>query len=221
MWRLRGLQPDPFLKVHRWMPVVLARLHRVPTAAFLWASTFRRHAAARTEPQHTHPLAVVDPPQSSGSLEHLPQRSPRRGPRPRDSWAWTDLLTLQSLVIPSPARGGTSRTRRSTNETRRRCQVWLNGASLELFDPPNGLPPGIPTQGQRETQEPSFELDDRTAARVHTLISESQKELFAGRARPAHLNRLWSLREKLSTSSDACTLVQQRHTARTSTSSAL
>ena len=53
----------------------------------------------------------------------------------RDSRAWLDLLILPSLVLPSPSRGGTSRTRRSTNETRRRCQDWLNGVRLELRDP--------------------------------------------------------------------------------------
>ena len=54
--------------------------------------------------------------------------------------AWIDFLILPSLVIPSPTRGGTSRTRHSTNETRRRCQDWLNGVRLELWDPPKHVP---------------------------------------------------------------------------------
>ena len=37
----------------------------------------------------------------------------------RDSKAWIDFLLLPCLVLPSPARGGSSRTRRSTHETRR------------------------------------------------------------------------------------------------------
>ena len=56
----------------------------------------------------------------------------------RDSRAWIDFLLLPSLVLPSPARGGSSRTRRSTNETRRRCQDWLT--ALSSGDPPP-LPP--------------------------------------------------------------------------------
>ena len=71
----------------------------------------------------------------------------------RDSRAWTDLLVLPSLVLPSPSRGGSSRTRRSTNETRRRCQDWLNGVRLEL-------------------PEASFDLDEHTSTRVQTLIAQ-------------------------------------------------
>ena len=91
----------------------------------------------------------------------------------RDSRAWSDLLILPSLVIPSPSRGGTSRTRRSTNETRRRCQDWLNEVRLEPWEPlPKHTPARNPRKGQLESNAPSFDLDDATARRVHTLISE-------------------------------------------------
>ena len=86
----------------------------------------------------------------------------------RDTRAWLDLLILPSLVRPSPSRGGTSRTRRSTNETRRRRQDWLN----VLWNPPKRTPGRVPPKGQTSSPEQSIELDDRTASRVQTLISE-------------------------------------------------
>ena len=103
----------------------------------------------------------------------------------RDSRAQSYLLCLPSLVIPSPSRGETSRTRRSTNETRRRCQDWLNGVRLELWNPPKHTPTRDPRKGHQESKEPSFELDDATANRVHTLISEGSLR----RACTAHPNR--------------------------------
>ena len=90
----------------------------------------------------------------------------------RDSRAWSDLLMLPSLVLPSPSRGGSSRTRRSTNETRRRCQDWLNGVRLELWDPPRKLSTRIQTQDRKPHPEASFDLDDHTSTRVHSLIAE-------------------------------------------------
>ena len=90
----------------------------------------------------------------------------------RDTRAWLDLLILPSLVLPSPSRGGTSRTRRSTNETRRRCQDWLNGVRLKLWDPLKRAPPRDPPKGTTSSPEHSFELDDRLASRVPSLISE-------------------------------------------------
>ena len=91
----------------------------------------------------------------------------------RDSRAWMDFPLLHSLVLPSPARGGSIRTRRSTNETRRRCQDWLNGVRLELWNPapPPLTPEDLFSRLQPKPQaplEPSFDLDERTAARVHT-----------------------------------------------------
>ena len=114
----------------------------------------------------------------------------------------TDLLSLPSLVIP-----GTSRTRRSTNETRGRCQDWLGGVRLELWDPPK--PTLSPPSRDSATHESSFELDDRTAARVHTL------------ALPSPVILLWLLRGKLWMSSDVCTLALQQHTKIPPTSSGL
>ena len=90
----------------------------------------------------------------------------------RDSRAWSDLLMLPSLVLPSPSRGGSSRTRRSTNETRRRCQDWLNGVRLELWDPPRQRSFGTPVQDRKLQPEASFDLDDRTSTKVHSLIAE-------------------------------------------------
>ena len=90
---------------------------------------------------------------------------------------WIFLL-LPSLVLPSPARGGSSRTRCSTNETRRRCQDWLNGFRLELWDPLPEVPSSqrASTRAQphqlKASPEPSFDLDERTAARVHILAAE-------------------------------------------------
>ena len=90
----------------------------------------------------------------------------------RDSRAWSDLLMLPSLVLPSPSRGGSSRTRRSTNETRRRCQDWLNGVRLELWDPPRQRSFGTQVQDRKLQPEASFDLDDRTSTKVHSLIAE-------------------------------------------------
>ena len=102
----------------------------------------------------------------------------------RDSKAWIDFLLLPSLVLPSPARGGSSRTRRSTNETRRRCQDWLNGVRLDLWDHPQRTSfSRASTHKPQASLEPSFDLDERTAARVHTLITE-------GALRRALLTRL-------------------------------
>ena len=90
----------------------------------------------------------------------------------RDSRAWSDLLMLPSLVLPSPSRGGSSRTRRSTNETRRRCQDWLNGVRLELWDPPRKMSARTQTPDRKPQPETSFDLDDRTSTKVHSLIAE-------------------------------------------------
>ena len=90
----------------------------------------------------------------------------------RDSRAWCDLLMLPSLVLPSPSRGGSSRTRRSTNETRRRCQDWLNGVRLELWDPPRQRSFGAQVQDRKLQPEASFDLDDRTFTKVHSLVAE-------------------------------------------------
>ena len=90
----------------------------------------------------------------------------------RDTRAWLDLLILPSLVLPSPSRGGTKRTRRSTNETRRRCQDWLNGVRLELWDPVKKTPSRASTKETTSSPERDFDLDDRLASRVQSLISE-------------------------------------------------
>ena len=90
----------------------------------------------------------------------------------RDSRAWTDLLVLPSLVLPSPSRGGSSRTRRSTNETRRRCQDWLNGVRLELWDPPRKPSTRTPASERKPPPEASFDLDEHTSTRVHALIAQ-------------------------------------------------
>ena len=90
----------------------------------------------------------------------------------RDSRAWLEFLILPSLVLPSPSRGGTSRTRRSINETRRRCQDWLNGVRLELWDPLKRALARDTTNGKSSSPEQSFELDDRLASWVQSLISE-------------------------------------------------
>ena len=76
------------------------------------------------------------------------------------------------MFFPPRREGGTSRTRRSTNETRRRCQDWSNGVRLELWDTPKRTPGPDPPKGQTSSPEQSFALDDRAASRVQTLISE-------------------------------------------------
>ena len=58
-----------------------------------------------------------------------------------------------------------------------RDQASMSGLAervrLELWDPPpKRTSTRDPRKGQKETTEPSFGLDDHTAARVHTLISE-------------------------------------------------
>ena len=58
--------------------------------------------------------------------------------------------------------------RRSTNETRRPCQDWLNGSALRSGTLQRTSAHAHPHQ----PLQPSFDLDERTAARVHTLIAE-------------------------------------------------
>ena len=59
------------------------RLRRVPITAYLRAPALQRHASTQSDPWHKDPLAIFDPPRSPGSLEHMPQRRPRRGHRPQ------------------------------------------------------------------------------------------------------------------------------------------
>ena len=85
-----------------------------------------------------------------------------------DIWAWVDILSLPSLVIPFPMRACTSRTRRSTKEIRRRCQDWLERSPPGTLGPaPTCRKLGFLPEAEQESC-----LDDRTAAAVHTLIKE-------------------------------------------------
>ena len=102
----------------------------------------------------------------------------------RDTRAWTDFLILPSLVLPSPSSGGSSRTRRSTNETRRRCQDWLNGVGLELWDPPWKSSSRTPASERKSPPEASFNLDEHTSTRFKL---SSLRELYAGLARHSRL----------------------------------
>ena len=123
--------------------------------------------ASQPQPTSGRPLSENVPPlrqifgtQIRPRSLKVSQPGPRRGHRPQGH---------PSLVLPCTKRGGTSRTGRSTNETRRRCRDCL-----ELWDPsspPTSYNTGL-LQGPSFPRESIHELDDRTAARVHTLIKE-------------------------------------------------
>ena len=51
---------------------------------------------------------------------------------PLDVRAWTDLLTLPSLLPVAFVRGRLGNTRPRKHEQRRRCQNWLHGLRAEL-----------------------------------------------------------------------------------------
>ena len=53
----------------------------------------------------------------------------------RDVKAWTDFLTLPSLVLPAPSRGGRSHVLRHEGEVRRRCLDWLSGFRADRLGP--------------------------------------------------------------------------------------
>ena len=54
----------------------------------------------------------------------------------------------------------------------RRCQDWLNGVRLELWDPVKKTPSRASTEETTSSLEHDFDLDDRLASRVQSLISE-------------------------------------------------
>ena len=89
----------------------------------------------------------------------------------RDSRAWMDFPLLPSLVLLLPASGGSSRT---TLHQRDKAAV----PGLVEWVPSSGTPSLRSSSSRASTNkppaslEPSFDLDDRTASRVHTLIEE-------------------------------------------------
>ena len=100
------------------MPIVLSTIHLGTAFAIFRMSHPRGHAATCTDPQYPHTLQVLDPTRSTGFVEHLYQRS-LRGCYCIQGFA--GVLSLLLFVIPSPSRGGTSRTWR----------YWLNRVRLE------------------------------------------------------------------------------------------
>ena len=66
-------------------------------------------------------------------MEHLPQRSPRGSLLSETRERGQNLLILPSGHSFTVAEWDKP-TRRSTNETSRRCQDWLNAVRLELWD---------------------------------------------------------------------------------------
>ena len=116
-----------------------------PNQAYLRAPALQRHASTRSDPWHTDPLAIFDPLGARDLWSRCLNAALAGVIANTDSRARTDL---PSLVIPSPTRGGTSRTRRSTNETRRRCQgfVWNSGIH------PKGLPTGTAPRDKCDTR---------------------------------------------------------------------
>ena len=88
----------------------------------------------------------------------------------RDVKAWTDFLTLPSLVLAAPSRGGRSRVLRHEGEVRRRCLDWLSGLRADLW-----APAAVRKGQQRAPQDPvdvSDALPQSTINRVSTLIRE-------------------------------------------------
>ena len=88
----------------------------------------------------------------------------------RDVKAWTDFLTLPSLVLPAPSRGGRGHVLRHEGEVRRRCLDWLSGLRADLW-----APAAARKGKQRAPQDPvdaSDALSESTINRVSTLIQE-------------------------------------------------
>ena len=88
----------------------------------------------------------------------------------RDVRSWTDLLTLPSLVLAAPSRGGRRHALRLDNDTRRRCLDWVNGIRADLWAPDHGRR-GRP----RKDPVPDFDgdsLPDSVVSRVSTLLQE-------------------------------------------------
>ena len=88
----------------------------------------------------------------------------------RDVKAWTDFLTLPSLVLPAPSRGGRSHVIRLEVEVRRRCLDWLSGFRADLW-----APAAARNRKQRAPQDTvgaSHDLPESTINRVSTLIQE-------------------------------------------------
>ena len=88
----------------------------------------------------------------------------------RDVKAWTDFLTLPSLVLPAPSRGGRGHVLRHEGEVRRRCLDWLSGLGADLWAPAAAR--RVQQRAPRDTVDASDALPESTISRVSTLIQE-------------------------------------------------
>ena len=84
----------------------------------------------------------------------------------RDVKSWTDLLTLPTLVLSAPSRGGRKHVLRQEGETRRRCLDWLSGIRADLWAP-------LSVRSTTDRDPPAKDvLPASVIARVTTLIQE-------------------------------------------------
>ena len=51
----------------------------------------------------------------------------------RDLRAWTNFLTLPSLVLAAQSWSGRKHAHRQENDTKRRCKDWISGFQAELW----------------------------------------------------------------------------------------
>ena len=82
----------------------------------------------------------------------------------------TDLLTLPTLVLSAPSRGGRKHVLRQEGETRRRCLDWLSGIRADLWAP-------LSVRATTDRDPPAKDGDHdvlpaSVIARVTTLIQE-------------------------------------------------
>ena len=162
VWSLQGLQQDSLLQMWGQVPVVLARV----------LASWPRPVIGRPLSEDMPPLdQVLSAPRGARDLWSMCLNAALAGIiAHRDSTAWMDFPLLPSLVLPSPARGGSSRTGRSTKETRRRSQDLLNGHCLDPS--PRGLLLALPRTSLKHPWSLSLTLTNAPRPGFTPLIAE-------------------------------------------------
>ena len=164
---LRGLQQDPVLSVSGSMPVLLAQRTLPPCLVRSSAAHCLKTCLPLDEVLSARVRLRPSVPQGAWDLWGSCLNAALGGIiAHRDSRAWIDFLLLPSLAgswwFQSHA------TLHQRDET-----YWLSAVRLELWDlPQKSSSSRAPTDKPPASSEPSFDLDERTAVRVHTLISE-------------------------------------------------
>ena len=101
-----------------------------------------------------------------------------------DVRAWTELISLQKLVLRSSKRGGKGHKQRLEAETKRRCRFWLEGQRSSLWQPlgsrrPSRRPvPNDPgTRQARDQRTESLLNEDLLAKACSALVREPPVEV--------------------------------------------